>query len=378
MIESFDAIIIGGGPAGGFASLRLAQSGWKVLLAEGASRSRAKSCGHCLNPRVAGILARAGLLADAHRIKRGSTRWLRVHIHGRGAPLTAQMPPGLIVERARFDQVILDRAASHGAAIVHEARAQLTGRGDSGIVQLRTPAGRRLFHAPLVIGADGLRSSVADAAGLTARRVGRKYGFSFDMTTSHAPTLERDVVHMFVAAGGYLGVVNQGGGVLHAAGLVSPRRGARQSPLGFVHELSQKFPPLLQAGFGIAARATVKSFAAAGPMPCRPRAVSSPHVALVGDAAGYVEPFTGEGMSWAIESADALAEVLEREPAGSWDPGLARRYARAWQSRIGRRQRFCSIVACLLERPRLLRALLSFDLGASAMAERMIRPVVTA
>jgi len=73
-----------------------------------------------------------------------------------------------------------------------------------------------------------------------------------------------------------------------------------------------------------------------------------------GRVAGYVEPFTGEGMSWALTSAEVLAEVVADRSPGDWTPAVARRYRRAWRDRVGRRQRLCQLVSWSLGRPRLL------------------------
>ncbi|MCH8260002.1 MAG: hypothetical protein IIC46_07335, partial [Planctomycetes bacterium] len=63
---------------------------------------------------------------------------------------------------------------------------------------------------------------------------------------------------------------------------------------------------------------------------------------------------TGEGMSWALTSAEVLAEVVADQSPGDWTPAVARRYARAWRDRIGRRQWLCRLVSWSLGRPRLL------------------------
>jgi flavin-dependent dehydrogenase len=113
-------------------------------------------------------------------------------------------------------------------------------------------------------------------------------------------------------------------------------------------------------------------------MPWQPRRCTIAHgqTALVGDAAGYVEPFTGEGMSWAIQCADVLAGVLADVAPGTWAGALARRYIRAWKHQVGRRQRVCRLLACALARPRLWRLL--FDAGSNVpwLTRRLVDRVV--
>ena len=96
-------------------------------------------------------------------------------------------------------------------------------------------------------------------------------------------------------------------------------------------------------------------------------------VALVGDAAGYVEPFSGEGMSWALESASVLAEVLADERPGAWTPDT---YRRAWRDRIGRRQRWCRGLALALGRPHLCRLLFRGAAGHPRLVRWLVGRVV--
>jgi flavin-dependent dehydrogenase len=84
--------------------------------------------------------------------------------------------------------------------------------------------------------------------------------------------------------------------------------------------------------------------------------LSAERVLAVGDAVGYVEPFTGEGMAWALVSG-ALAGPLAAEACGrTWEEELADRWARLYHHHIGRRQRLCRVTAGVLRRPRLVGA----------------------
>ena len=210
---------------------------------------------------------------------------------------------------------------------------------------------RQRLRCRLVVGADGLGSAVARAAGLNrAASVGRKFGFAFDLDCSSAEVIPRDTVEMFVVNGGYLGVVNHGRGMLHVAGLVARRAGIARNPYSFIDSVTVRFERLQQTALNRLDRGHCSQLLAAGPMPWRPWTVANDCVALVGDAAGYVEPFTGEGMSCALESAEALADVLADQSPGAWTAATARRYRRAWRDRVGRRQRICRMLAMGLDR----------------------------
>jgi flavin-dependent dehydrogenase len=93
----------------------------------------------------------------------------------------------------------------------------------------------------------------------------------------------------------------------------------------------------------------------------------------VGDAAGYVEPFTGEGMTWAIASSIAATELIVRGVRDGWDPSIASQWRRRYDRLIAPRQRRCRAVAALLRRPRLM----SLAVAALARVPELARAVAT-
>lgn len=126
------------------------------------------------------------------------------------------------------------------------------------------------------------------------------------------------------------------------------------------------------------ARDDMANLRAGGPIPCHPRRVADDRCALVGDAAGYVEPCTGEGMACAIQGAHVLRGVLEGVHPGTWNERLAQRYQIAWRNRIAARQRWCSMIAFALQRPSLFNLLIRLGRGRQSLAQRLVDQVVTA
>jgi flavin-dependent dehydrogenase len=229
-----------------------------------------------------------------------------------------------------------------------------------------------------VVGADGLSSGVAAAAGL--REVGcggRKFGFASDVTGPGAGVIRPDTIEMFVVPGGYLGVVRHGREGVHVAGLVSLGATATRSPSAFIESVAGRFALLREAGLQRLEQRGYGRWLGAGPIPCRPRAVAGDRVALVGDAAGYIEPFTGEGMSWALEGAEVLSEVLADRMPGEWTPATALAYRRAWRARVGRRQRLCRALALALGRSGLQAGLFYAASGHPILSRWLVRRVVT-
>ena len=378
--DDYDAVVIGGGPAGGLSAYLLARLGWRTALLERGRRHRPKACGDCLSPRATGLLGRMGLLDEVRRLSAGPTRRLRVHLDGL-EPLSVPIEengeagPGLLVDRGRFDQGLVDRAAAAGARIWQPAAARVVSWGPHlACIEVLHDGSRRRLRARLVVGADGLRSAVARAAGLGPAVGGaRKFGFAARVPCPYAAAIGRHTIEMFVVEGGYLGVVRHGGGTLHVAGLIAAGEAPARNPFSFVESVAARFEVLRRARLDRLERRRGGRLLGAGPMPWRPSRVAGDRVALVGDAAGYVEPFTGEGMSWALESASVLAEALADERPGAWTPDT---YRRAWRDRIGRRQRWCRGLALALGRPHLCRLLFRGAAGHPRLVRWLVGRVV--
>jgi len=385
-IERFDAIVVGGGPAGSLTALLLVRLGWRVALIERRERYRSKTCGHCLNPRINALLRRHGLFHDITQLACGYTQQVRVHVPER-APVTMRHvashgtgdrhEPGLLLNRALLDQFLIDQAQAEGVFIHQPARAIKYDRQHTSItIQINTTDERetRQLQAPLVIG-DGLRSCVARNTGLADHAViGRCFGFSFHVTDGQSTALSKQTMEMFITPGGYLGVVHQRNKTLHVGGLIPNRKttAAQRNPFEYVQQVATMFDVLRNTPLRDVAQGSCDAFCAVGPMPWRPRHVANAHVALVGDAAGYVEPFTGEGMAWAMESAELFVRTVKDRKPGTWNAATARAYEHRWRRRIGARQRYCNLVAAALRRPCLLRTVFR----ANGACEWLARPIV--
>lgn len=376
--DRLDAVVIGGGPAGAVSATLLARRGWRTLLVDRGPRGRPTCCGRCLNPRIGPLLDRLGLRDAVESATIGRSRSVRVHMaRGRTLDLPFRSARGWLTPRARLDAALLDEAERAGATVLHGVRATVepdrAHESRPWRVRLRDDRGADSIRAALLVGADGLGSAVARASGLAgSSRAGRAYGFCFTVGDGFADRFtKRGAVEMFVSGAGYLGVGLSDDGSGHAAALVRSRRGdERCSPTEFLESLAVDHPLL----GGVADR--IEEMRAAGPMPWRPARVSAAGVALVGDAAGYVEPFTGEGMAWAIESASLLADsVAESRRFGVRE---ARRYARAWSAAMRSSHRRCRAVAWALRRPALVARMSRVAGVESALARGVVARVIRA
>lgn len=380
----FDAVVIGGGPAGAMSALLLARLGWRVALIERRERGETKACGHCLNPCALAILQRIGIDQQALEEAALTDRLL---VYGAApSPLALELRhaggrAGAVVSRARLDQLMRDHAAAAGALLMQPATATIGVSEEGGcLVNARRRKELIQLRTPLVIGADGVGSRVARALGLAHRDgAGRKFGFSFDIE-AHAPhSLDPGAIHMFVMPNGYMGIVRQREHEWHVAALVSnsPDNSSR-NPIDFVRETAARHQALRPLGLNAISPSAMRQFAAIGPMPWRPLSVANHLCVLVGDAAGYIEPFTGEGIGWALRSAEVLAEVASHHPPGMWNEKSADEYTHLWRQHIGARQRFCCALAFALERKRVTNFVLCAGLMFPYLARRTVAHVLAA
>lgn len=370
--ECYDAVVIGGGPAGSITAILLVRLGWRVALVERRRPNEGKTCGHCLSMRAIPMLASIGLEHLIRETAVGETDTMLAYTPQSSDHPVAYPAPSLITPRDRLDHRLIGEARACGVHVFQPAAARVRndrGNEHGGEVAVRpTRDGRGRPHiarAPLLIGADGLRSRVAQAFNLrSAPAPGRKFGFSMRCEAA-GDDLPPGMIHMFMTPAGYLGVVRESARAVHAAALVQRAHDEQvRHPHALLRELSESFPPLR-----VLSDAS-PSVLAAGPMPDRPRRVAAHGAALVGDAAGYVEPFTGEGMTWAIESAITLAEVCCDTLPGRWTDYEARTYQVQHHRTIARRQRLCRWISSGLQRPWVWQRLMRYRAVSSFLGRR--------
>ncbi|HYM68386.1 MAG TPA: NAD(P)/FAD-dependent oxidoreductase, partial [bacterium] len=170
MTQAADVIVVGGGPAGSATAATLARRGCRVTLFERETFPRRKPCGDFLNAGCAAALERLGVrdaVADA-----GARPVLGMHVvapEGTGVTLRSEGRAGWALPRRTLDQILLAHAANAGVR-VHQGVSAVAVERDGGTTRVtaahRGTGTTETHAAALVVGADGLRSTVARAAGL--------------------------------------------------------------------------------------------------------------------------------------------------------------------------------------------------------------------
>jgi geranylgeranyl reductase family protein len=324
-----DLLVVGAGPAGSAVAIRAARAGLRVRVLDRARFPREKACSEYMSPETLRQLDQLGVLqtldaAGGHPLA-GTTV-----VGPDGARLTGRFaragwapfrPTGLSLPRRILDMTLVDAARAAGAE-VHEGLAVedlLYDRGAVAGVVARDGAGApETFRARLVVGADGLRSIVARRLGVRHR--GHPSRIAFVAHVAGVTGLG-DCAEMHVGREGYVGLNPLGGGVTNVS-LVVPRRLARAAR----GDANQFFSDQLGTFPGVRGRVSafglVRDVLVTGPFASRARRVTADGALLIGDAADFFDPFTGEGICTALRTGAMAAEAAIGALA---HPGIARR-----------------------------------------------------
>jgi menaquinone-9 beta-reductase len=327
-----DVIIVGGGPAGAATAWSLAKMGIDVLVLDRAHFPRDKVCAEYLSPQVSRIFSDMGVL---HQIEAAGAAHLAGMILRAPSGQTVQAEfagvkgfeafrnRGLALRRTVLDDMLLRRARDTGARIEEGVRVtdiirDPTGRV-SGVTALGADGIPRDLRSRFVVGADGLRSVVGRRLGLVrTRRWPKRIGL-----ISHYRGIAgmRGLGEMHVDAEGYLGLAEVGHGVTNV-GIVIPMSHAPEvsgDREGFFSRWIASRPHLASRFAGAVQVTPVRT---TGPFnSVAPRAYAR-GAALVGDAADFFDPFTGEGVYAALRGGEILAPFLAEAVKANGDGGL--------------------------------------------------------
>ncbi len=330
----WDLVIIGAGPAGCAAAITARRQGLRVLLVERSKLPRYKVCGCCLSPQSLASVRSFGIPVDA-----AGAPLHKASIRGWGQHVELQLDDQIAASRAWLDAHLAQRAVAAGVALLHPVSAHL-GRSAPQwrFVTLRSANASARVRARLVIAADGLGS------GSEVGKMARKPSQVGVGTTFAADTdgFERGVVHMAVGASGYVGVVRLEDGTVNVA--ASLRREALSGS-----DVMAATGQLLDDA-GMARLPDGGAWRGTQGLRFRPRLATRHRVIAAGDAAGFWEPFTGEGIGWALD-AGVRAGAAAAELSEHWSEPRAKHWTREQGRWISGRQRRSRAVGLLAQWP---------------------------
>jgi flavin-dependent dehydrogenase len=355
-----DVIVVGGGPAGVGAAVWMARAGWEVVLLDRARFPRDKACGEFLTPETRSLLrdlgaweavCRAGLRPVAAMVLCAPDGSCVRHEPRHGGPA------GYSLRRVTLDAVLLEQARAAGVQV----REGVTGRellrdGNGsvcGIIGREADGAPVLLRARLVIGADGAHSLVARQLGLV-RALPRLQRVSLVTHWRSVPGAG-DTVEMRACGQTVCGLGFPGPACANLTLVVPTTTAARIAGRAgdFVEEtIRDHFPDLAPRLAGAEREAAVRTVGCFGHV-CRPAVAAG--ALLVGDAATFIDPFTGEGVYFALRGAQLAAEIAAGAlRAGDLSCSRLLAYQRA-RGELARRYLLCDVVQAAVRCPALFR-----------------------
>ena len=339
----FDAVVVGAGPAGSLAALRLARAGVRVRLIDRALFPRDKLCGDTLNPGSLAILDAIPSTSIGALVRHRALRTTGMTVTGPGrASVSADYPDGLVgaaLSRRELDLLLLEAAVDAGAQFEHGVFAQepLLSADGGRVTGVRVSCGGRArrLDSRIVIAADGRGSRLASKLQLAQfAKSPRRWAYGAYFTRVDATTSRGE---MHIRRDGYVGIAPLPNGVtnvcvVRAASARQARRPA--SPEEAIGDAIAA-DPMLSARFSRAVR--ISDVIVLGPLAVEARTAGYPGLLLAGDAAGFVDPMTGDGLRFALRGGELAAEAAIRE-LESGEPAFdalqaqrAREFARKWR-----------------------------------------------
>lgn len=332
----YDVAVIGMGPGGGLAARQLALSGARVVAMDRSSFPRYKVCGGCLNARALHELQRAGL--DVKTLGGEAIDRFECGLGQRRVAIG--LPAGCAVSRERLDAFLATAAADAGADVQLGTKCSALERENDGwLLRLESGAENRNVRAGYVIVAEGLSGGVRRQVKSFRTTVGRSSRIGAGTLLSGAAGYEPGTIYMAVGREGYVGLtVVEDGRLNVAAALDAGLIRANGSPADLARSIIESCDFPVPPGFAAAA------WKGTPPLTQRTWPVAADGAFLLGDASGYVEPFTGEGMAWALEGALELAEIMVNGlQTAATDMETA--WNRHYQRRFAGSQRRCRWIA---------------------------------
>ncbi len=303
-----DVVVVGAGPAGSSLAARLARRGADVVLVDERVFPRSKPCGDCVSPGAHPLLAELGVLEslrragagalDGWRLRAPDGRWFQGRF---GEGMGQRKARGLAMPRRELDAALLEAALLAGAAVRQGTRVVDLLRDGERVtgVRLRDGEGRESAQrARLVAGADGLRSTVSRRLGPV--HAGRRRRLALVARYVDGPSAGGPPVlgEMRLSAEGCAGFAPIGEGRWNVTVVVPAARAPE------ISENREAFLASRLEAYGLGPRLEGArregEIEVTGPFELRPRRATAPGAFLLGDAAGYFDPFTGQGIYRAL------------------------------------------------------------------------------
>lgn len=370
-LTTWDVVVVGAGIAGTVMARELAREGLKVLLIDKKRFPRAKVCGACLNGLALSVLDHFGLTTQIKAA--GGVPLHTFSGKQSGRELNLKMLDGLAISRTTLDPILAQAAVDAGALFQEETTVSLGVSGqDDCKVALERHGEHCEISARIVVVAAGLAPQILANQMEFESIIQPNSKIGAGCIINEAPESYRSgVIYMAVGKAGYVGLVRVEGNQMDVAAAFDPQFMKMQESPGKAAQFV-----IQEAGFvpipGLDSSRC--KWLGTPALTRRTRSIASDRVFLLGDSAGYVEPFTGEGMGWALASVVLLKPILLKA-VKQWRNGLAEEWQTAYQGFVGNRQRLCKLLARSLARPKVSMVAFRFARIAPGLTGKMVRNI---
>jgi geranylgeranyl reductase family protein len=393
--EDAEVIVVGAGPAGSTVATYLARAGLDVLLLEKSTFPREKVCGDGLTPR--GVKQLIDLGIDT----REQAGWLHnrgLRVVGGGVtmeldwPDLASFPPyGVVRPRQDFDEMLARTAQRAGARLLENTSVQgaITDDKTGRVIGVTAKAGPDkvpvTYRAPLVLACDGVSARLALSVGLdkidkrpmgvAVRRYYESPKSKDDYLESHLELWDRTDPANPVLLPGYGWIFGMGDGTINAGlGILSTSKAFGTTDY---RKLMRSWLDGTPEEWGLREHNAIgKVGGAALPMGFNRTPHYVPGLLLVGDAGGMVNPFNGEGIGYAMESARIAAEIVVQALARAEGPARERAlegYPHAMRQALGSYYRLGNIFSKLIGNPVIMRTATKYGLPRKTLMKLVLK-----
>ena len=325
----FDVAIVGGGPAGSSCAAFCAAAGLRTAIFEREKFPRAKVCGDCINPACWPILGRLEVAERMRDLPHGKLSLVDfIGITGRriSVALPADENAEIAIKRSLFDNLLLERARELGTTVFESATVTALTSPDPRNEHWKISVGGEVVESRTLVAADGRNSTVARFCGLLPRPAKERVALQ-----SHLPLPDDfgDRVVLEFRPEGYSGQAPVGDGQLNVCLVSVPKQIA-------------SLRAWAEQRFGVSSNHSWRTIT---PLTREPISPAQPLLFFVGDAARVVEPFTGEGIYYALASGELAAKAIAlqgdggnaRDVAIAYSAAHAQLYrGRLWINRLAR------------------------------------------
>jgi menaquinone-9 beta-reductase len=347
-MKQFDVAIVGGGPAGSSCAAFCALAGLQTIVLEREKFPREKVCGDCLNPSCWPVLERLGVAQPVRNLPHSKLRSVKfIAIDGR--EVIVDLPTGenceLSVKRSLLDDLLLRRARELGTDV--REQTVVTVLAKNGSWKIQTAAGET-FHARILIGADGRNSTIARLCNLLPRPTRERVALQ-----AHVPLpgdFGDQIVLQFLPEG-YSGQAPVNESELNLCLVGMP---------GTISRLRR----WAESHFAITADQAWRTIT---PLTRSPVCGTHENLFFIGDAARVVEPFTGEGIYYALRSGELAAHAIAKTFRGDDRRSALREFTCAYAKMYRGRLWINRLARAAVLRPRI---------GSSFVHTARINPII--